>query len=107
MRPCYIPGYVIGEKVAAKEGRSPRDTLSINLVVFYLSLRERRACSLFLLDAKRLGGLTTNCPHHEVVTRSGSTRLGQTESQDFKGGRIVLVHVPLVTSQSLLKACRV
>lgn len=35
--------------------------------------------------------------------KAKATRLGQTESQDFKVGRRVLVHVPLVASQ----VCRV
>jgi hypothetical protein len=33
---CQKAGYGIREKVAAREGRSPRDTLSMNLLVVYL-----------------------------------------------------------------------
>ena len=54
-----MAGYVTEEKMAAREGRSPRDILSMNLVVAYLyeSNPERVCvCVCVVLDAKRLRG---------------------------------------------------
>jgi hypothetical protein len=52
---------MIGEKVAAREGRNPRDTLSMNFLVFQVCVRDNRKDGL---GANK--GVITSWPYYSI-----------------------------------------